>query len=54
MEQNSNTPKAYDNPDFLHDSQLLNQAALNRLKLNAADSKVSDHLLMAFDFQLLY
>ncbi len=39
---------------FLLDSQLLNQAALNRLKLNAADSKASDHLLMAFDFQLLY
>ncbi len=39
---------------FLLNSELLDQGELNRLKLNAADSKVSDHLLMAFDFQLLY
>lgn len=39
---------------FVLNSELLNNVELNRLKLNAADSKVSDHLLMALDFQLLY
>lgn len=39
---------------FLLNSELLNQGELNRLKLNASDSKVSDHLLMTLDFQLLY
>jgi len=37
---------------FLLDSELLNRRELKQLKLNATDSKVSDHLLVTVDFQL--
>jgi endonuclease/exonuclease/phosphatase family metal-dependent hydrolase len=36
---------------FLLNSELFNQIELNQLKLDAADSKISDHLLMTVDFQ---
>ncbi len=36
---------------FLTNSELLNQIELSQLKLDAADSKISDHLLITVDFQ---
>ena len=36
---------------FLTNSELLNQIELGQLKLDAADSKISDHLLITVDFQ---
>jgi len=36
---------------FLTNSELLNQIELRQLKLDAADSKISDHLLITVDFQ---
>ena len=36
---------------FILDSGLLNRTELNQLGLNAADSEVSDHLVMTVDFQ---
>jgi hypothetical protein len=36
---------------FLTNSELLNQIELRQLKLEAADSKISDHLLITVDFQ---
>lgn len=36
---------------FILDSELLNQTELNQLSVDAADSKLSDHLLMTVDFQ---
>ena len=36
---------------FLTNSELLNQIELNQLRLDAADSKISDHLLITVDFQ---
>ena len=39
---------------FILDSELLNQRQRKQLKLDVADSKLSDHLLIAVDFQFLY
>jgi len=36
---------------FILNSELLNQTECRRLKLDVADSKLSDHLLMTIDFQ---
>ena len=36
---------------FLTNSELLNRTELRQLKLDAADSKISDHLLITVDFQ---
>ena len=36
---------------FLTNSELLNQIELNQLKMEADDSKISDHLLITVDFQ---
>ncbi len=36
---------------FILDSEFLNQTECRQLKLDAADSKLSDHLLMTIDFQ---
>jgi hypothetical protein len=36
---------------FLTNSELLNRAERRQMKLSAADSKISDHLLITVDFQ---
>jgi endonuclease/exonuclease/phosphatase family metal-dependent hydrolase len=39
---------------FLLDSSLLNQTELKQFKLNADDSKATDHMLIITDYQFLY